>query len=230
MKFSTITSLSGFQRVLENTRYYMLRGVSNVKYELIPKVARDWHLSVGWLKLTEKHLIENFKIRATPFLEASPNNDWEWLALAQHHGLPTRLLDWTRNPLVALYFACNNKPLKDGAVYFAKCINEVDTNENPFEINENRKWSANHINRRLAAQDALFTVSSNPLAPFNNGVEACVSVKASSKGKIIETLRTFGIHPGTIFPGLDGVAKYVESEFFTLKGLRDEKKRGQVCC
>ena len=224
MKSSQITSLSGYQCVLEKTTAYMWRGVSDYRYQLIPKVARDWHLSVKYLKFTEEHLINNFKIRAAPYLPVLPANDWEWLALAQHHGLPTRLLDWTRNPLVALYFACKENLTIDGAIYFARCINEVDVNKiaNPFEISESKKWSANHINNRLAAQDALFTISKNPLIPFNEGVIACAKIKSTSKNKIIKILQSYGIHPGTIFPGLDGVAEYVGNEFFVFKGLKDE--------
>ena len=203
----------------------MWRGISDKTYKLIPKVARDWHLDFDQLKIIEKFLLDHFKIRATPYCENIPKNDWEWLALAQHHGLPTRLLDWTCNPLIALYFACIEDHLRDGAVYFAKCLNEVDVYKykSPFDVEEERKWSAHHFSNRLSSQDALFTISKNPLVPFKQGLVYCTIIKASAKKEIISALNQFGIHQGTIYPGLDGVARHVGERFFAFKGMKHEE-------
>lgn len=203
----------------------MWRGVGDGTHLLIPKVARNWHLGAGLLRQEEAVLLHQFKIRATPFLENRPSSDWEWLSLAQHHGLPTRLLDWTRNPLIALYFCCINDAAQDGAVYGCRCLNEVDINAvpNPFDLKDDRKWSPYHISPRLAAQDGLFTVSSDPTTPIKTGLEVCVRVKSSAKPRILLLLKKFGIHQGSIFPGLEGAAAYVESEFFVLRGYKDRK-------
>lgn len=56
----------------------------------------------------EMPLIKRFEQNALPHMAARPQNEWEWLFVMQHHGLPTRLLDWTESALVGLYFAVND--------------------------------------------------------------------------------------------------------------------------
>lgn len=91
-------------------------------YPLTPSVARYKHL--GSLNLPEREqkeceVLETFSNHLLTYVQHRPQTAWEELAIAQHHGLPTRFMDWTTNPLVALYFAVRNTSGRnaDSAVY-----------------------------------------------------------------------------------------------------------------
>ncbi|MEL6524895.1 MAG: FRG domain-containing protein [Chloroflexota bacterium] len=90
-----------------------LRGQKDKKWSLVPSLYRtSEYKPYSWLH-REESLLGEFRRKALPYLSHIPKNDFtdlEWLALAQHHGLPTRLLDWTTNALVALYFAYQDIP------------------------------------------------------------------------------------------------------------------------
>jgi type I restriction enzyme M protein len=225
MKTSTITAFVGFHNAVEQYGAFMYRGLSDVAFKLVPKVSRDWHLKIETLIFEEKRMLELFKIYGAPYTTQRLNSSLEWLALAQHHGLPTRLLDWTKNPLVALYFACRENSEKDGVVFFSsglKAVTDKELNE-PFDLNENKMWAPQHFSPRLSSQTGLFTITKNPLVPLKEGIFFKAIIKSTSKEKIIKALSKYGIHSGTIFPGLDGVAKYIEDEHFLFKGLKDDK-------
>ncbi len=57
MKESAVTSFGGFHKVVEHHRAYMYRGVSNIKYQLIPKISREWVLGKDALIFSEKHML-----------------------------------------------------------------------------------------------------------------------------------------------------------------------------
>ncbi len=79
------------------------RGHGDATWQLVPSLARPPHTVDA-----ERTLVKRFKQNAFRFLSSAPPDEWAWLFLMQHHGVPTRLLDWTESPLVGLWFAVAN--------------------------------------------------------------------------------------------------------------------------
>ena len=102
-----------------NDAPFWFRGCTDKNYSLVPSIGRD-----PYSPKHEQELISAFKQNAIQFLDQRPQSEWEWIFLARHHAVPTRLLDWTESPLIGLYFAthsidnvCKNDD-KDGAIWF----------------------------------------------------------------------------------------------------------------
>ena len=76
------------------------RGSTNRHHGLVPSIGRG-----PFALENEIGLIRGFKQNAIQFLGERPQSEWEWLFLARHHAVPTRLLDWSESPLIGLYFA-----------------------------------------------------------------------------------------------------------------------------
>lgn len=97
------------------------RGVASPKFKPIPSIVwKDANHVEGAL---EHGFLQSYKT----YIDDSNLNKWELYALMQHHGLPTRLLDWSESALVALYFALSSDPTLEG--------NRAVWVLNPFELN-----------------------------------------------------------------------------------------------
>lgn len=233
---NTINSFQEFHDLFSTwpsqTRYYF-RGVSHSYYDLIPSIGRSTDRT-GYYN--ERRLLKEFKSQSLAYLEKLPSNDWEWMALAQHHGLPTRFLDWTTNPLVALYFAVKdaiNLDLEvhapsgyDGSSAFYFLIYKtpplnIDKIKDPISYvckkEERRERTGHalfwppHTTPRIKAQSGVLTIQHDPNEPFNYGsrLEKYI-IPPHLRLEFRKILNSYGIHDSSMFPDLDGLASHLK--------------------
>jgi len=121
----------------------------------------------GNLRWKERRLIDSFRTYACEHLPRG--TDWHAVLLGQHHGLPTRLLDWTSSPLVAMFFAAEKNSAEDGEIW---CVRRVETNRflSPIfaELLEKRKtqhFDVEALSTRFPTMEAFDSAEANPHSP-----------------------------------------------------------------
>ena len=200
--------------------HYIYRGENSVAYQLRPKFGRyNSCIRDDAIKI-EKSMFNEFKRRGIPYLNNFPTDDFAWLALAQHYGLGTRLLDWSENLLVATFFALNNGDVGDRVIY-AICSSHLDVLNriiDPFNIDSVSIYRPKHVTNRISAQTGLFTVHPEPSKEFEHKKLEKWIIKNEAIINISVTLDGFGFNQSTMFPDLDGISQHIND--WSLRGLR----------
>lgn len=217
-----ITAVSKMVELAENLgRNVLYRGQPQDK-PLLPKIARG-DLKPRFL-IEEKQLLDEFRIRSAPFLGAGKRDEWDWLAIAQHHGMATRLLDWSANPMAALWFAVKNgtQDGEDGVLWILP-YDQGDlakqNAESPFEGEATKLFQPKHIAKTIVAQSGWFTVhkyidDSQKFVPlednklYKHNLENC-RIPSSKFEDLKYQLDVVGINDSTMFPDLNGLCSYL---------------------
>ncbi len=195
---------------------------------LVPRIARVKFNTDLSLEKAEQRIFEEFKRKSLPFLEFTsiPKSDWDWLALMQHYGLATRLLDWTYNPLAALWFAVKapSKNKGRGVVWIftpeSKDIAVPSESASPFTVVRTKVFVPNHITRRIVAQSGCFTVhkylaKEKRFIPLEKNIQyKSKLIKCTIPALCFSDLRyeldRFGINSASMFPELGGLGEYIQ--------------------
>lgn len=213
MKRVTAKTFSDLHSALEQfvtDRRWIFRGHSDATWKLLPKAGR-----LPFNRVPDDVVFESWKRKAVEYVQGRALDDWDWLAIAQHHGLATRLLDWTTNPLNAAFFA-----LRQGSGHDAEIIAIMPRyrarphEDHPFKLKYAVAFAPRAVVPRIVRQGGIFTVHPDPIAALDDQPDQVedtvrIVIPDSCRQPIFVQLAFYGINSSTLFPDLDGLSEFV---------------------
>ena len=233
------------------SKKFFYRGQANSKFEITPSISRN----ENFLDYEHKLFFDLLSLKPNEFL--SDNTMYEKLITMQHFNLPTRLIDLTRNPLIALYFCCNEDFHTDGILYIIEEDDDKILNFGDFELecltkivkmpykdinegklcddctkcssikNIEKSYIVNGIakNQRINNQSGDFIFvgigkDKKYMEELSQKPTKMIVISKLLKKDILDNLKLFNIHPGTVYPELANMSQYLKEEY---RGKRKEK-------
>lgn len=220
---------------------FLFRGQACVEWPLkhslsrktLPSLDEEDHIEI------EKKALKWFQERAHLLIEPGllPKRDDlpGWWSIMQHHSAPTRLLDWTRSPFVALYFAVAQEPDRDGGVWWFNvgALMEVMDERHQFKTMQREELSAvwqtvgtpqamfpldlYFKSQRMIAQQGVFTICANITGDHGTIIDTSLDgidrahqllvIPKERKSELLRKLEIMNITASSLFPGLDGLGR-----------------------
>jgi hypothetical protein len=232
-------SWEAFLKIITSSPYsnWAFRGERDERFPLYSSLSRylqSFNVSPKAWAEQEARILRVFKRKAHQFLSQppAPEDDFQWLALMQHHGAPTRLIDFTWSPYVAAFFALE-RTVEDGVVWAmnparvessrhtqpARMDPRAVGNFDRYFLKGNRRFiwmgEPHTMNRRLIAQSGTFAVPGVLNLPIErilgdahqNNTLAKIILRNEVREHGMRELYRMNITYATLFPDLDGLAK-----------------------
>lgn len=206
--------------IMPEIKFY--RGVGNIEYKLIPSAGRYGIEDEKTQKEFEQDMLNEFKKKAHMFLaeKSTPKTVLEWMMLAQHYGLPTRLLDWTYNPLVALFFAVTTDLDKDGVLYASFPhlmlpigdirVNYDGINTDPFSQKKPIVICPEYKDIRYINQKGLFVLHPSPSNEYLDTIVEKYIIPANRKHRLQSDLLNMGIGYSFIYSDMNALSQDIK--------------------
>jgi hypothetical protein len=243
-----VSNWSDLTNLIEHFSYYNLhdwlfRGVTDAAHGLVPKIGREKlrkikrrpgtkeRVRVPYRTEDELAVMSMFKQQARAYLPSPPVGELEWLAIAQHYGLPTRLLDWTDSLLVAAWFAVEggggNKA--DSAIWVTKGIQSLalDYSGDPFSLDKPAAYRPPHISSRISAQGSVLMICPTPTDELALGFSRKIVIDRKAEFTLKKRLNACGINRRHLFPDLGGLAEHL-AWMYKNDWLAGYRQRGSV--
>lgn len=204
-----------------NGHEWLFRGVPDESFDLVPKVGRHRVKALAKPKRLpykvdhERALLQLFKQQAPAYLPHASRNALEWMALAQHFGVPTRLLDWSDSFIVALWFAVQDLPdgrSSDAAVWVTRnqpWVADPDSFDPFTGIPTPLIYRPPHVAPRIGAQGSVLMVCPSPSQPLAEGTATKIIVRAKGRFQLRKRLDALGVNARSVYGDLSGLGEYL---------------------
>lgn len=209
---------------------YLFRGQADAS-PIVPKIGRP---AYNFDLARERALFDAFGRAARPFLRSTLTS-FELLALAQHHGAPTRLADWSTTPMVAAWFAVSSYPEKTDAQVYALDVTRSDLDT--LDSATGRTGSGNiiphpldqrkgvflvetaQVSNRITTQRGIFTLHGEPTAALPIPTAETFKIPAAMRDDFQSRLMDLGIDASHIYPDIDGLCRSLDWRLKANKNL-----------